>query len=110
MKSDPVLHARERKRNRERAKRYPDKWREMVARRRAAKLRATPPWLTGEQIKEMVKIYKEAAMIEARTGVQHYVDHIVPLQGKNVSGLHVPWNLQILTADENWSKGRRLDF
>ena len=76
--------------------------------RLAAKLNATPAWLTNKQKKEIAKIYKEAVAMEKRTGMKYHVDHIVPLQGKNVSGLHVPWNLQVLTATENVTKGNRL--
>ena len=79
--------------------------------RRAAKLYATPPWLTKEQLLEMENIYIECARITEKTGIPHEVDHIIPLQGKNVCGLHVPWNLQILPAkgsDGNRSKGNRI--
>jgi hypothetical protein len=75
--------------------------------RRAAKLHATPPWLTKEHKKQIKDRYLEAAKRTQETGIKHHVDHILPLQGETVSGLHVPWNLQILTAAENISKKNR---
>ena len=78
------------------------------ANRRATRLNATPAWLTDKHRAEMAAIYKEAVAMEKQTGILHHVDHIVPLKGENVSGLHVPWNLQILTATENMSKGNRI--
>ena len=77
------------------------------ARRRAAQESATPTWLTAidkAMIQEMYDV-SEARFIQ--TGVKHHVDHIVPINGKNVSGMHVPWNLQVITAHENLSKGWR---
>lgn len=68
-----------------------------TAKRRAEKKRATPPWLTTEQIDQIKKFY-----LICPKG--HEVDHIVPINGKNVCGLHVPWNLQILTKEENCRK------
>lgn len=75
----------------------------LIAAYRAAKKHATPPWLTKEQRREMREFYIAAA---ARDGEWH-VDHIVPLKGMNVCGLHVPWNLQIITGDENRRKGNK---
>ena len=68
----------------------------------------TPPWLTDEHKFAIIKIYEECREVTQRTGIPHHVDHIIPLRGKLVSGLHVPWNLQIITAKENLSKGNRV--
>lgn len=77
------------------------------ARRRAAELRATPSWLTPEQLSEIAEKYREAADLTESTGIEHHVDHIFPLRGKNFCGLHVPWNLQVLPAQENLAKGNK---
>ena len=76
--------------------------------RYAAKLQRTPPWLTKTHYEAIEFFYWEAAELSKLVGEFYTVDHIVPLQGKTVSGLHVPWNLQILTKSENSSKGNRL--
>jgi 5-methylcytosine-specific restriction endonuclease McrA len=55
------------------------------------------------------EIYDKAKRLTELIGVPHQVDHIVPLQGKNVSGLHVPENLQILTRYENISKSNKFE-
>lgn len=58
--------------------------------RRAAKLYATPTWLSKTQLEEIQTYYTIAKDLEIKTGVKYHVDHIVPLQGENVCGLHVP--------------------
>lgn len=65
--------------------------------RELAKIQATPAWLTQAQREEMKTIY-------ANRPEGYHVDHIVPIKGKNVCGLHVPWNLQYLLATENSRK------
>jgi hypothetical protein len=75
--------------------------------RQAAKLQRTPAWLTTEQLKEIEEFYIMAQELEAVFPWKQCVDHIIPLQGRTVSGLHVPSNLQILSAKANMEKGNR---
>jgi len=82
----------------------------IAMKRAAAKIQATPSWLIKEQLLEIQAFYLEAARLNEKTGVKHHVDHIIPLQGGEVSGFHVPWNLQILTAEENSIKSNSFDF
>ena len=76
------------------------------AKRETIKLNATPWWSDLTAIKEK---YIEADRLTRETKIKHQVDHIVPLQSKTVCGLHVPWNLQILTAEENNKKHTKYD-
>jgi hypothetical protein len=75
------------------------------AKRRASKLQRTPNWLTEEDHWMFEEIYSLAKLREELTGVKWHVDHKIPLQGELVCGLHVPTNLQVITATENLSKG-----
>lgn len=74
--------------------------------RQAAKLNATPLWYEHEEIK---LLYEESARITKESGIVMNVDHVVPLQGKLVSGLHCIANLQIITAEENMKKGNKFE-
>lgn len=69
----------------------------------ARKLNALPHWLTKDQLKEMRSFY-----VNCPAGYE--VDHIIPLRGKNVCGLHVPSNLQYLTISENRRKSNTVTF
>jgi len=65
----------------------------------------TPPWADREKI---AAVYRECKRLSRETGITHTVDHVLPLRGRTVSGLHVHENLQILTWRENFRKGARL--
>lgn len=79
-----------------------------TAKRRLSKMQRTPPWLDVVQNAEIEFTYEYCAVLRS-IGLNYHVDHIVPLQGKFVSGLHVPWNLQVIPAEENIQKANRFE-
>jgi len=100
---------------------YPEKVREQVrewkkthraiansleAERRAAKFQRTPAWADRAAIREY---YQIAALLTRETGKQYHVDHIIPLRGKNVSGLHIASNMRVILAIDNIRKGNRYE-
>jgi len=89
-------------------KRNPDKHAALHAahqqRRRAALLQRMPAWANLEEIKSFYHLARE---MTAKTGIPHEVDHMVPLMGKLVSGLHVSNNLRVVPAKVNRTKGAR---
>lgn len=73
-------------------------------RRKTAQMQRTPAWLTEDDLWMMREIYELATLRTKLTGIPWEVDHIIPLRGKKVSGLHVPNNLQVITANANHRK------
>jgi hypothetical protein len=63
-----------------------------------------PNWLTESDFLAIKCIYQVAAMRNANSDIKWSVDHIIPLNGKTVSGLHVPSNLQVIPLKENRAK------
>ena len=79
------------------------------ASRRAAKLQRTPTWLSDFDKIKIKCLYQLAAMRNRESGQTWHVDHIIPLQGEFVSGLHVPNNLQVIPAIENMRKSNHYE-
>jgi hypothetical protein len=76
--------------------------------RRRKHRQATPKWLTTKQKAEIRQLYQIAITMTKTTGEQYVVDHIVPLRSDTVCGLHVPWNLRVITQEENLKKSNKL--
>jgi hypothetical protein len=76
---------------------------------RAAKRNAVPKWIDDKLKQEIQKFYIDARLKTKETGTKYEVDHIVPLMNENVCGLHVPWNLRVVTQFENRSKQNKFE-
>ena len=86
----------------------PDLYKELVSVRRRRFRDATPLWLSAEQKLEIRFHYRLAIALSRSTKIPHAVDHIIPLQGEDVCGLHVPWNMEVITQEENLKKSNKL--
>ena len=69
-----------------------------------------PNWLNSNQKQNINKKYKKCKDLVKQTGKPHHVDHIVPLHGEIVCGLHVPWNLRVIPEKENLRKTNKWKF
>lgn len=90
--------------NRERRNAYS---RSYVVKRNALRAQRTPAWLVPDDFWMIDQAYELAVLREQLVGGSWHVDHVIPLNGKKVSGLHVPTNLQVIPAVENIRKGNR---
>jgi hypothetical protein len=118
-RADPEYRQQERERDKayRATSEYKDRQREFDKKRRGYSylrkwglLHHAPPWLTKEQWVEMEAFHVEKDRLTKETSVRYSVDHVYPFFGRNKynqwisSGLHVPWNLQVITFEENDKK------
>ena len=108
-----LINARWRNKYRDRHRKAQKEWEQKnpsskyfyTAVRRARKKNATPAWADMDRIKYT---YAHCHWLNKTFGHNMHVDHIVPLNGKNVCGLHIHTNLQIIPAEENMKKSNRV--
>lgn len=75
--------------------------------RKANQLNRTPKWLSADDNWILQEVYELATLRTKLTGIDWHVDHVVPMQGTNVSGLHCPENLQVIPAKHNVRKNNK---
>ena len=86
----------------------PEYYKALTSVRKRRHRNATPPWITKEEKLQIRQMYLQAQKLTKMTGERYVVDHIIPLLNDSVCGLHVPWNLQIMTQEENLKKSNKL--
>jgi hypothetical protein len=86
----------------------PELYKALTSVRKRRHRNATPPWVTKEQKLQIRQMYLQAQKLTKMTGERYVVDHIIPLLNDSVCGLHVPWNLRVMTQEENLKKSNKL--
>ena len=86
----------------------PEYYKSLTSVRKRRHRNATPKWITQEQKLSIRQLYLQAMKLTKLTGERYVVDHIVPLISDEVCGLHVPWNLRVITQEENLRKSNKL--
>ena len=89
-------------------KENPELYKALTSVRKRRHRKATPKWITPEQKLAMRNLYLKAQELSKIAGQRYVVDHIIPLQSTAVCGLHVPWNLRVITQEENLKKSNKL--
>lgn len=90
-------------------KKHPEKLNAKEIKRKTAKINRTPSWLTEDDFWMIEEAYHLAAQRTELFGFKWHVDHIIPLAGKHVSGLHVPGNLQVIPWHQNLKKSNKFE-
>jgi hypothetical protein len=86
----------------------PEYYKSLTSVRKRRHRNATPAWITKEQKLAMRQLYLQAQQMTQITGERYVVDHVVPLISDEVCGLHVPWNLRVITQEENLKKSNKI--
>ena len=86
----------------------PEYYKALTSVRKRRHRKATPKWITPEQKLAMRNLYLKAQELTKIAGERYVVDHIIPLISESVCGLHVPWNLRVITQEENLKKSNKL--
>ena len=86
----------------------PELYKAFTSVRRRRHKNATPKWITADQKLDMRMLYLKAQELTKMTGERYVVDHIIPLISPDVCGLHVPWNLRVITQEENLKKSNKV--
>ena len=115
-KNKSAVIARAQARPREAKQRYrnehkrnnPELYRELTNARRKRHREATPPWVDAKEKLAIRGLYVDAMRLSKLTGELYVVDHIIPLHGETVCGLHTIKNLRVMTQEENLKKSNKL--